>query len=288
MSLNSIRKILFTNRLAESVFILFLKFNFLKEVVNKLIPGNVLYKPKTFRTVKRKGIYYILDISDYQCWLIYFLSDHDSSMVLLNYLDQSQVIFDIGGNIGQTSLAINHNRLQRVKEHQVICFEPYPENAASIQANFRLNKQIENITLEQVGLGAEKGTLKMFKECEANSGGNRIIYKQDQDQKGIVEVPITTIDDYVNQKVINQVDFIKIDVEGFEYAVLSGGKNVLKTHKPKLFIELDSINLQNQGSSSSTLINFLEELNYSILDVEGNYTLDELKVKEVHTDVFCY
>ncbi|MBK7684492.1 MAG: FkbM family methyltransferase [Bacteroidetes bacterium] len=61
---------------------------------------------------------------------------------------------------------------------------------------------------------------------------------------------------------MKKVDFIKIDVEGYEYAVLSGARETLKS-KPVLFIEVNDNSLKENKSSAKELIELLIAANYS-------------------------
>ena len=287
MNLNRIRKSFFTNIFAERIFILCLRTKIIPKFIVKLLPINRLYSNNTIRNIKRNGIRYKLDISDYQAWLLYFLSDNDSSFHVLRYLGESQVIIDIGGNIGQTSLVINANRVECVNNFKIICFEPYPENFNKLLTNINLNSNIQNIKLENIGLGDKNSQVEMFKECISNSGGNRIVYDPAKNTEGIEVVQITTLDNYLESNNIEKVDFVKIDVEGFEYSVLKGAIKTLRKSKPKLYIELDNANLKKQGSSSAEMISLLKRFEYSIKDVQNRYTESELKMDKIHTDIFC-
>ncbi|MGD1840930.1 MAG: FkbM family methyltransferase [Thermonemataceae bacterium] len=286
MNLNTIRKLLFTNIFAERTFITLLKANILTSFVNKLLPSNTLYRKETIRKVKRNEIAYALDISDYQSWLIYFLSDEDTSLKMLTYLENAEIILDIGANIGQTALEINKDRQKHTDSFHIICFEPYPENYTKLQINFKLN-ETQHIKAEKLGLGIAPKKVRMYKDCATNSGGNRMVYNASENTLDVEEVEITSLDNYLTSNNLHQVDFIKIDVEGYEYEVLKGATNTLKQIKPKLFIELDDQNLKHQGSSAYELISFLEGFDYSIRDVEDKYTEDQLKTMTVHTDIYC-
>jgi len=286
MTLNTIRKIFFTNILIERFFIILLKKNILIGIINKMLPVNILYKNGSYRKVRRNNVNYLLDISDYQEWLIYFLSKNDSSLTLLERIGEPEIIIDIGANIGQTTLAINEKLLKSEKMFQIICFEPYPENFFKLKTNLDLNNK-KFITNENIALGSENGKAKMFKDCISNSGGNRVVYSQKDNISGVVEIEMKTLDQYLFTNKINKVDFIKIDVEGFEFSVLKGAKNTLKDLRPNLFIELDDINLNKQGSSASELIEFLESFNYEIEDIENQYSTEELKKNSIHTDIWC-
>jgi FkbM family methyltransferase len=287
MNFNSIRKLLFTNRFFENIFLLFLRATIFPKAVHKFIAGNFLYPKHTLRTVKRNGIFYRLDISDYQAWLIYFLSEEDSSQKLLHYLGDSKTIIDVGGNIGQSSLEINKNRKYLYKDFKIISFEPYPETYQHFIHNLKLNSEIENITVENMGLGEAESEVKMFRECNSNSGGNKVVYDQSQNTTGIKTVRITTLDNYIESHKIEKVDFIKMDIEGYEYSALKGAEKTLRKFKPKLYLELDTHNLKKQGRSTAELLSFLKNLNYRIADVHHKYSEEELASIEVHTDIFC-
>jgi len=68
-----------------------------------------------------------------------------------------------------------------------------------------------------------------------------------------------TLDSFVEQENIKQVDFIRIDVEEFEYRILRGARKVLSKYSPKLFIEIHPSMMSDYGDSLET---FLEELSF--------------------------
>jgi FkbM family methyltransferase len=214
------------------------------------------------------------------------MSKEDSSLKVLEYLSESEVILDIGANIGQTALEINKNRLAKNKVYQIFCFEPFSENYLSLKKNIELNEP-HSIIAENIGLGRTNANVNMFKDCISNSGGNRVVHTSSVNTAGIEEVAISSLDAYLNKSSINKIDFIKVDVEGYEFEVLSGALNTLKSQKPKLFIELDDKNLRSQGSSAKELLTFLEELNYSITDSNKQFSIAELKESSIHTDIYC-
>jgi hypothetical protein len=62
---------------------------------------------------------------------------------------------------------------------------------------------------------------------------------------------------------LEKLDFIKIDVDGFDFKVLQGSKNIIIKHKPVIFIELGEIDLNKNGDSVMDIINFFNDINYS-------------------------
>ncbi len=254
-------------------------------ILQKIIPGNSLYKKGSFRFCNRFGINYSLDLSDYPDWLLYFYSDSDSSMKVLTYANLGETVLDIGGNIGQTAFML----AQKVGlSGRVISFEPYPSTIAKFEANLMRNENIKNITLEKFGLGQNETVLTMYRALETNSGGNRIISSDLKKAEGMVEVRIKVLDDYLdNNGTIEKIDLIKIDVEGFEAEVLKGARLTLLKYKPALFIEINDEMLRKQNSSSDEVLNIIREIDYIITDVSNMKILSKTDKLNNHTDIYC-
>ena len=161
---------------------------------------------------------------------------------------------DIGANIGTTSLFFaNLNSKARI-----FSFEPHPDTFKRAQENIRINK-FKNVQLINIGLGEKKETLKLYEVNENNPGANRIISEEQNFKYKLINVDMleTILDDHQ----ITKVDFIKIDVEGFEYSVLKGGGKFIKEN-PVLFIELDDNNLKANNKSAKELIQLLVTFGY--------------------------
>ena len=263
--------------------LVFLLGNFPNKLLRVLASSNNTYPPGSIRICKRHGINYSLDINDYQNWLLYFYSDNDSSFGVLKYTGEEKLIFDIGGNIGQTALMIAKHTGDKTV---IYSFEPYPATHARFKKNLELNAGIApKIKLQQTALGAAPGKQKMYEDCSTNSGANRMVPGEAIIQTGTTEVPVSTVDIFVAENNLPEIDFIKIDVEGFEMEVLKGSRATLINHKPSLFIEVDNTNLKNQGSSVVELCEYLVRLGYTIYE-EGKTTA--LNFHEIRKPINIY
>ena len=82
------------------------------------------------------------------------------------------------------------------------------------------------------------------------------------------KIQVVSLDEYFKDKSQYEIDFIKIDTEGFEFEVLSGAKNLIKTKKPKAIqIEFN----WHQMFRGQTLFSFSEILNdYSPFQMLSN------------------
>jgi FkbM family methyltransferase len=140
----------------------------------------------------------------------------------------AQVILDIGAYSGIYSITAS---LANRNAH-VYAFEPNPEIFSLAQNNIKLNHLSKNVTLMPLALGNELGREKLFFNV---SGWETATASLSSCGNKFVEVEVSTID--LNFGNI-QVDLIKIDVEGFEAKVLSGGRKMLIKCHPIILSEV--------------------------------------------------
>lgn len=223
--------------------------------LEKLVPPDYLYPQGSRRQTKRKGINYDLDISHVVDHAIYYGYPEDEMKIVEDAIRKASTIIDIGANIGAFSL---HFAGLNPKA-RVIGFEPHPRTYARAVKNIGLNS-FSNIKLINLGLGRSKETVRLYEVNEHNPGMNRILATESD--KPSVEIRIDTLDSVLAGMSVGKVDFIKIDVEGYEMAVLEGAKQTLAS-KPLLFIELDDVNLRDQGGSALQLVQLLRGSGYT-------------------------
>lgn len=164
-------------------------------------------------------------------YIDYYNGDNNSDMYTngeLNFLKQKlvhcNVVFDIGANIGQwTKLALTIN-----KNLNIHCFEPSKFTFEKLINN----KFPSNVICNNFGLSSIKAekTLYIF---EKGSGMNSVYQRQGLEirlrKKNKKEnIQVDTLENYCINKGINQIDFMKLDVEGHELEVLKGGESLFK------------------------------------------------------------
>lgn len=275
------KKIL-TNKAAENLLIVIILLFRSRNWVFRFVPSNTHYKSESIRTVKRRGVWYSLDLSDYQEWLVYFYCKSDSSDYILNYLDKSEVIFDVGANIGQTSLNIINSQKSKKLNPIVYAFEPYPKTFNKLKTNIALNKS-NDIKAFNLGLSTQKGMLHMMQHSPSNSGG----FRMTDDLANSISVPVISIDEFISENHISKIDFIKIDVEGFEVQVIQGAKKTLETYKPWLIFEYSLENIKAQNGNIKNTLNWLLEINYHVSTKEGISNIDAILQLDYQTDLIC-
>ncbi|WP_426391982.1 FkbM family methyltransferase [Variovorax sp. R-27] len=143
----------------------------------------------------------------------------------------NDVALDIGANIGCTALLLSQ------LASKTICFEPSPSTYALLQSNVE-NAGAANVVLVNAGLGAEAADLSIVFSPTNRSGG----FVSDKPLEGhaMESIKIVHGDEYLKAALPGtKVDFVKIDVEGYELHVLDGLAETLVRDRPVVTLELN-------------------------------------------------
>lgn len=159
------------------------------------------------------------------------LYDPDTLAVIRRYVDSNNICFDIGANIGAISFALAK---EVQPDGKVFSFEPGPFIYQRLINNLQLNNEYkEIITPINIGLSDNEGCLSWNEDTGNRGNAGCIDIKKD----GSIKIKVTTLDNFMTEKKIQKVDFIKIDVEGMELEVIMGGLETLKKIKPIIYFE---------------------------------------------------
>lgn len=182
--------------------------------------------------------------------------EETETQTILSFVRPDTVMLDIGANMGFYSIRV----AQKATSGRVIAFEPDPANYATLQKNLMLNN-LTNVTTYNAALSDKKDTLRLYKH-PFNVGDYRLY--NDGDFTDYVDVPTLRIDDVVDVR----VDLIKIDVQGYEYFVLNGGRALLARDKPIVVSEFWPRGLYNSGASPAAYLTLMEELGYGVSQID--------------------
>ena len=242
----------------------------------KCIPQNYHYPAATFRRIERNGICYNLDLSEYMEWAIYFGLNVEHRSYLYPSVNSQFVVIDVGANIGETMLNF---ALIVGSKGKVFAFEPVPFSFQKLSMNLSLN-EFTNVIAENLAISDKAEVLYFDPATYYNSGG---IFMKKGPSENMLSVKAVKLDEYINSNNFEKIDFIKIDVEGFELNVLKGAVQSCHKFKPALFIEVNDDNLQRQGASESELLQWLKSNNY---DYE-KLGMDKLNSNPKHYDILA-
>lgn len=175
-----------------------------------------------------------------------------------NILLESNCI-DIGCHKGEILEMV----LTQAPKGRHFAFEPLPTYYKELVNNFE-NKA----TIFPYALADESGetVFHFVKNAPAYSGIQKRKYAVQEPDIEKINVEVKRLDEVIPDNI--KIDFIKIDVEGGEFDVLKGGKNILAKYHPLLIFEFGKGASDFYNVKPIELFEFLTNLNYSI------YTLD--------------
>lgn len=163
---------------------------------------------------------------------------------LSRQLPREAVVLDIGANRGIYAAMVR----AAFPGARIYAFEPHPVSFTE------LKEVASSLGFEAIpsACGAEPGTLTLYDYAGGQGSSHasafqRVIEEhhmaQSHGSSETIEVPITTIDHFLQEREIEQVDLLKIDVEGLELSVLNGAKGAFDAARIRMvqfeFSELD-------------------------------------------------
>lgn len=153
---------------------------------------------------------------------------------------------DVGANIGYYVLLLSKGI---GVEGKVVAIEPSPENLPELHLNVERNSLDKNVEIIEAAVGAVTSVAALKRGI--NSGVT-------SDGSAAYNVRLDTLDNMIK----GQVNFIKIDVEGFESFVLKGATDIISKWRPVLFVELHPVELRQHGISVIDVIWQLKQWHY--------------------------
>src|ERR1700733_13516909 len=181
----------------------------------------------------------IAEVVDYDCYQLRKLSFHPNKQ---NYF------VDIGANVGVTAIV-----LSQFPNAQVSCYEPDPENCVLLQENVSLNG-LSNVKVFEAAVGSTNGKLTF--QPHAESTGGRLL-SSDSDTNGaengarMLTVDAVTLERAIMQSGGVEVDLLKCDCEGGEYALINQLTPELAARIRNLSIEIHDLDAKRNVKAIS-------------------------------------
>lgn len=184
----------------------------------------------------------------------------DEAVLLRRLVRPGLHVIDVGANIGLYSLLLA--RLVG-PSGSVLAFEPEPNLFAILRENCA-NNNATNVTPFQCALGLTSG-LTPFHRSAFNSGDNRL--GNASLGHDAVEVRVERFDDLHPD---SRPDFVKIDVQGHEFAALSGMERALSANpQVQVLFEFFPAGLRRAGTAPESLLAFFRERGFELYETEG-------------------
>ena len=207
-------------------------------------------------------------ISSDDDYLDHVEGEFEPEMVSLfkSLIQPTDTVLDIGANIGCTSLLFGD--LAR----KVYSFEPSPTTHRWLIENVQRAK-LNNVEPINLGLGKDAGTFELTFAPNNRSGGFVSNLTNASEGHQVEQITIAKGDDFIRERQIAKVDFIKIDVEGFEQSVIQGLAETIARDQPIVALELNHWCLNAfQRTSVPDFFDFLRSVFPYLYAVDMRYT----------------
>lgn len=172
------------------------------------------------------------------------------------HLKPGMTVVDAGANIGLYSIVMAD---LVGPTGRIFAFEPSPTLFEAAIESIRRNGMQKIVRLENVGLGSKPGNAVLYR-TNFNSGDNRLV-SSSRHTDG-VPVRIASLDDILPDY---NVDWVKIDVQGWEFEVFRGMEKMLSRNRStRLYFEFWPFGLRHAGEDPAALLQWLVKLDFAI------------------------
>ena len=226
-----------------------------------------LIRSKSFRFVKDLGdkshhvgsytwnsnkVYYRSSTSDMALIYEILLKTKYKSEYYLPEKLNPKVVFDIGGNIGITSIYLS----SIFPDAKIYTFEPIPDNFKILKKNIQ---NYNNIEAFNFGLGSKNGNFKVYLSNDPENFGGISFYPDahGNQEKSYISCEVKNVNEIINDLEVESIDLIKIDTEGAEYDILS-------TLKVDILRGTSWITGELHGNRDFELLDYLDSIGFSI------------------------
>lgn len=213
-------------------------------LLNKPFPYVARFNTKKIPIERLKSFYFIddfqmmLNVAEFtQC--DYFFGNIDLTLIQL-LKEGGDVFVDIGANVGLYSL------LSAQTFNKVVSFEPSSANFSKLNSNVKLNNYQDKISCYEVAISNTNAVKNLYNN-PLNSGGSSLssftgsnmFDSYPEYNWDFAEVETKTLDHFL-LNVKGSIDFIKIDIEGFELEAIIGAKKIIAKHNSIIYAEVSS------------------------------------------------
>ncbi len=218
----------------------------------RLLPG------RTVRFKDQQGNRYVSMKNNFTSFAVAVLGARDPEVMqfLNRWIKPGFVVCDIGANIGTYTMP-----LARMvgPAGRVISFEPNRPTCACLKQNVRQNR-LTNVTVLRAAVGERVGHAELMTNKD-NMG--EVHLASNASDKG-TRVVLTTVDAEMARLKLPRIDYIKLDIEGYELAALQGARHTL-TANPNIVVQTEIIHAHaaRYRTSSAELETYMRGLGFS-------------------------
>jgi len=244
-----------------------------------------LFKLPASTIIQRQGLKFQIDYHEAIDFCLFLTGEYEPD--LMNsyplWCRSGDVILEIGANRGAHTLPLAK---YLGPTGRLFAIEPTREAFERLQKNRSINPSLQNIIeAYQLFMGAGEET----KLPSAISASWSVSVPVSHPSRSTIDqglpcstegAKVSTIDQFMQDLKCQQLNTIKLDVDGNELVVLRGGEKTIAQFRPTLVIELAPIHFSVRQDSFSDLIDWLSAHQYQLYDLKGRSLPMESKLLE--------
>jgi FkbM family methyltransferase len=176
------------------------------------------------------------------------------------------LLIDVGAHNGFFSLlyACAH------PANRVLAFEPSDELRSRASHLVAINHLSDRVEISSCAVSDKAEDISFFRDSASGFVQSQAFSGHENSGFTSVKLQATTLD-YECQARQLKPSVIKVDVEGYEWEVLQGAQQTLKTHHPVIFLELHLNYLEQRGLEPRNVLALLETCGYRFFSTEGKH-----------------
>lgn len=195
---------------------------------------------------------------------------------LIHSNKQATTIFDVGAYIGDISFVYN----KLFPHASIYAFEPFPSSYETLCTNTHKSPTIHPYN---IALSEQNGEVSFYSNSfsptnsllASDTKGADVWGKNLLTTEHIITVPSATIDSFCETHSVNTIDILKLDVQGAEYKVLAGAKNMLLENRIHLiYMEIICMPTYQEQKELGEILLLLKEYGFSLYNFY-NYSYTE-------------
>lgn len=190
--------------------------------------------------------------------------EHETLQFIMKRLPENGLLIDLGANIGSISIPICKQR----PDVKALCVEASPKVFSYLEYNVRANQLLNCNIVNKAISDADEQEVSFFSPIDKFGKGSMAnVFKSNTEK-----IKTARLDTLVQQYGFEDADFIKVDIEGFEYFAFHGGPNLLsKSTAPDILFEFmdwaeESTGSLKAGAAQALLLQY----GYILYTIAGN------------------
>lgn len=177
----------------------------------------------------------------------------------LSHCRKFRTAIDVGAHVGMWTMQLLH------KFQIVHAFEPVAAHRACWQMNLAGMSAGHDLYLHECALGDHEGYVRID-TAPTSSGDSKV--------GGDGDIPLRTLDSFIQPFDLHDVDFIKLDCEGYEYFALRGGEATIRRDLPTIIVEQKLGRGQQFGLRELQAVEWLQSIGYKCVEqMSGDFVM---------------